>query len=297
MSSLSIDKNLEPNKEVTIRIDMSFFGYGKTMEFTFTTPNAAPLLNRIDTIKLKNEKGPDKEKTKGNYGFSKFAKGANIDSNFYKLKLYLNSVKQANQLSPGEEINFTSSDAKLAALNNKNFKIIKDNNSDPRYVYLRVNKTYQPTVTQGAANGSLQEITGTVKTRKYTVTLPPEVIKGLVSEKLKNLDDGMIQDIPIFAYKRFKGNNSVSGKKKLMFNDSEINDKIPPDRTDNLVKEYVGKKSYSQTFTINDQEKFIFYVAIARYTYNKAKNEWKKEWVQTNSSDEALWGKATEGKS
>lgn len=292
MSSLSIDKNLDPNKLIRFRVDMSFFGYEKTMEFDFETPNAAPLLSRIENITLKNEKGPEKEKTKGNYGFSKYAKGANIGGSFYKLKILLNSAKQANQLEPGETINFVSSDPKLAQLNNKNFKVIKDTNKDARYVFLRVSNSFQPTQASGNASGSLQEITGSVKTRKYTVSIPKEVLDGLVTEVLPGPKrGGMMEDIPIFAYKRFKGNNSAAVKRKLMVNDNEVNDKNPPDRND--VIKYRGQKSYSSNFTINDKENFIFYVAIARYVYDG--ETWKKEWVQTNSSDEAIWGKAKEG--
>lgn len=293
MSSLSIDKNLDPNKEVTIKIDMSFFGYGKEMEFTFITPNAAPLLSRIDTIRLKNEKGPEKEKTKGSYTFTKYAKGVDINKDFYKLKLYLTNAKQANQLEPGETINFVASNPSgpLAALHNKNFQIIKDTNKDPKYIYLRVQKTFQPTTPQGSANGTLQEITGTIKTRKYTITVPENVIKGLIAEKLPTVKDGMMEDIVIFAYKRFKGGNSADVKKKLMLNNNDVNEKEPPARSD--ILEYRGKKSYSKTFEINDKENFLFYIAIARYTYNGT--GWTKEWVQTNSLDQAIWGKATEG--
>jgi hypothetical protein len=293
MSGISIDKNIVPGEKVTFRIDMSFFGYGKTMEFDFIAPNAAPLLSRINNINLKSEKGPEKEKTKGNYSFSKYAKGSSIDSNFYKLKILLNSAKQANQLEPGETINLTSSDAKLAQLNNKNYKVIKDTNKDARYVYLRVSNADQPTVNSGTAAGSLQEITGTTKTKKYTVTLPKNVIKGLLAEKLPGTTkEGMMEDVPIFAYKRFKGSNKTSVKRQLMVNDAEVKDKEPPDRND--VLQYRGKESYFKIFDINDKEKFIFYVAIARYTYDGS--VWKKEWVQTNASDEALWGKATERK-
>lgn len=292
MSSLSIDKNLDPNKNITFRVEMTFFGYQETMEFNLQTPNAAPLLSKIENIVLKNEQGPEKEKTKGNYGFSKYAKGSNVGKDFYKLKILLNNTKQANQLEPGETINFISSDPKLSQLNNRNFQVIQDTNKDTKYVYLRVNNSYQPTQASGNASGSLQEITGSVKTRKYTVSLPKEVMDGLIAEKLPGtVKKGMIEDIPIFAYKRFKGNNSAGVKRKLMVNDADINDKVPPDRDD--VIQYRGKKSFQINFPINDKENFIFYVAIARYIYNG--EVWKKEWVQTNASDEALWGKAKEG--
>ena len=292
MSSLSIDKNLDPNKKITCEVEMSFFGYQKIIGFDFYTPNAAPLLSRIENITLKNEKGPEREKTKGNYGFSKYAKGANIGGGFYKLKIVLNSAKQANELEPGETINFVSSDSKLVQLNNKNFQIIKDTNKNARYIYLRVSNSFQPTQASGNASGSLQEITGSIKTRKYTVSIPKEVLDGLVTELLPGPKrGGMMEDIPIFAYKRFKGNNSAGVKRKLMVNDNEVNDKNPPDRE--TVIKYRGQKSYSSNFDINDKENFIFYVAIARYIYDG--DTWKKEWVQTNSSDEAIWGKAKEG--
>lgn len=294
MSSLSLDKNISPGEEVTIRIDMSLFGFGKTMEFTFTAPNAAPLLNKIDTIRLKSEAGKDKEKTKGNYAFSRYEKGESIDKNFYKLKLLLNSAKQANQLNPGETINLvTPSGGALGQLNSKNFQIIRDTNKNNKFIYLKVNKTYQPTGSSGAATGTLQEITGTVKTRKYTVTLPDKVFKGLVAQAKSPLSNGEVEDIPIFAFKRFTKDKSAEVKRKLMCSPStEISDKEPPERS--AIIQYRQVKSYSAEFDIDSEEKFIFYVALARYTYNKQKNIWQKEWIQTNASDEVLWGKAFE---
>lgn len=292
MSGISIDKNLDAGKKISFRIEMEFFGYSQIKEFELTVPKAAPLLNKIDTITVTKKPGRPNQKTKGNYSFSKYAKGIN-DGSFYRLKLLLDSAKQANQLKPGEEVNLSSSDAKLNALNNKNFKVIPDTNSDPRYVYLRVHENFQPTVVPASsAIGSLQEITGIIPTTNFTVTLPNNVFNNLITELTSTTapQNGAVEDIPIFAYKRFTGNNSSAVKRKLMINGDNISDKEPPDR--DAVLEYRRKKSYSRTFENDQEEKFLFYVAIARYSYKG--DVWKKEWLQENKSGEALWGKAVD---
>jgi hypothetical protein len=102
--------------------------------------------------------------------------------------------------------------------------------------------------------------------------------------------EGMVEDIPVYAFKRFSGSNNASIKRKLMNDGSEINEKVPPDRSD--VLDFIGKKSYSRLFEINNEKNFIFYVAIARYIYDG--NQWTKQWVQTDSSDRVIWGRALE---
>lgn len=293
MSSISVDKPLAPGQDVTIIISMSFFGYSKDMEFKFKVPNAAPLLSRVDNITLDTKPGIPKEKTKGDYPFSRYEKGGSAGKNFYKLKIRLNAQKNANELIPGEKVNLSSSSPTLAALHNKNYEVIADSNKNKNYVYLRVPNTDQPTTNSGTVTGSLQEITGIVKTRIYTVTIPNKVFNGLISERIpgKQAQEGMIEDIPIYAYKRFIGNNTVSVKRKLMNNADEINEKEPPDR--NVVaSNFIGKKSFSKDFILNGEDKFIFYVAIARYIYDGEK--WTKQWLQTDSSDRAIWGKAVQ---
>lgn len=297
MSTINVDKNIEPGEKITFRVDMAFYGYEKTIEFDFVAPRAAPLLNRIDTIKVKKESGRSKEKTKGNFSFTRCFVGPNIDKNHYALKVLMTNKKNANELMPGETVNFIASNTNgpLKNFHNKNFIIVKDTNKDPRYVFLRIPKNIQTVGSISTATGSLQEITGTTKVFKYTVTIPEKVFKGLVTEVVaNNLKDGMVEDIPIFAFVRFtKDKQAKDAKKQLMINGNIISDKEPPDRND-VRKEYISKKSYSREFDFDENEKFIFYVAIARYTYvNKT---WRKEWIQTNAADLVLWGKASEAK-
>lgn len=297
MSSISIDKPLAPGEKATFIVEMSFFGYSKQMEFELTVPNAAPLLSRVDNIRLESKKGPDKPITPQSFNFSKYAKAEDLSgTNAYRLKIYLNNTKQANKLKPGEEVVLNSSAAQLAQLNGRTFKVIPSNikKESDNYVHLRVNKAYQPTVTKASASGTLSEITGTIPTKTYTVIIPNKVFKGLISERIpgKAAAEGMVEDIPIYAFKRFSGKNKASIKRKLMMDGSEINEKSPPDRTD--VLPFRGKVSYSRSFDIDDEEKFIFYVAIARYIYDGDK--WTKQWVQTDSSDNVIWGRAVEKK-
>lgn len=297
MSRISIDKNIQPGQKVTFRVDMEFFGYGKTIEFDFDAPNAAPLMSRVDNIIVKNEAGKDLTKTKGNFAFSFYRKGPNIkNKNTYRLVLRLNNAKEAMELIKGEKVLLTTTSPALSALNNKEFFILADENENPKNVHIEVNQSFQPTGSSGGVTGSLQEVTGIVKTRKYTVNLPKNVVKGLISEKpSEEIRDGSIEDIPIFAYARFKGNNNTNLKKKLMSNDQEVKEKEPPDRND-ILDYRKNLETYSQTFPLTDKNNFIFYVAIARYIYDKKAGKWKKQWVQTNSADEVLWGKAREKK-
>lgn len=296
MSRISIDKPLAPGQKITFSVDMSFFGYSRVEPFTITVPRAAPLLSKVNNIIVTNKKGPEREKIKGNYAFDRYVKGESLNANFYVLKVRLVNPKNANELSPGDIINLNSNDPKLAALKNKNYTIIRDNNKNKSYVSLRVNKTDQPTVASGTVtSSSLQEIVGTVKTRRYTVTLPKKVFDGLVTERditKANATKGMVEDIPIFAFKRFQGKDSASIKKKLMNSFADISEREPPDRSN--VVEFIGKPSYTKEFVINDEDKFIFYVSIARYIYNG--NNWDKEWLQKNVSRLAIWGKAVERK-
>lgn len=295
MSRISIDKPLTPGENATFVIDMSFFGYSKEVEFKIKVPRAAPRLNKVNNILVTNRRGADRERTKGDYGFSRYVRGENIRGPFYILKVRLNNLKDANQLSPGDLINLSSTDPKLAALNTKNYEVLDNNNKNKRYVNLRVNIADQPTPTSASVSGSsLQEITGIFRTRRYTVSLPPKVFRGLISERIpgKGLQKGMVEDIPIYAFKRFKGQAVASVPRKLMNSGANINEKVPPDR--NQVTAFIGKRSYFRDFIVDNEEKFIFYVSIARYIYDGEK--WNKQWVQTNASKNAVWGKAVERK-
>lgn len=297
MSRISIDKPLTPGQTATFIVDMSFFGYSRQESFKIKVPNAVPLMNKVNNILVTSKRGVDKEKTKGDFAFNRYVKKGN-SGDFYTLAVRLVNPKQANELKPGDEINFKSTDPKLINLNTKNYNVIANNNKNKSYVYLKVSKLDQPNPTSASAanvsGSSLQEITGTVKTRKYTVTLPNKVFNGLIAETIPNepVTKGMVEDIPIYAYKKFQGKDSASVKRKLLNNNDDINEKEPPNRVD--VISFRNKRSYSNEFVVDEEDKFIFYVSIARYIYDG--DGWKKQWLQKNASRETIWGKAVEKK-
>jgi hypothetical protein len=304
MSNISIDKPLAPGEKATFIVEMSFYGYAKKMEFNIEVPNAAPLLSRVDNIRLEKSQGPPLVRTKKNFPFSKYSRES-LNKSFYRLKLFLNNPKQAGELQKGEEVILNSSNAIFSNLNGIKFQVLPNTSKGKtrdNYVHLKVpvNRGLVSFTSSGTAAGSIAEVTGETKTVKYTVTIPEKVSKGLISERIpgKAAAEGMIVDLPIFAFKKFKTKNSASVKTKLMIEGGgDIDEKNPPPY--HVVREEFtnrgnAKKSYSRNFPLDDEEKFIFFVGIARYIYDG--ESWKQEWVQTDASDKVIWGRA-KGKS
>jgi hypothetical protein len=291
MSTINIDKNITPGDKVIFQVSMDFYGYGETREFSFTAPAACPQVNKLNNIYLNTKQLNDVKVPSKPYSFSKYIKSTKVDKNNYRLKIYMDSLKNANELKPGEKVRLVSSNSRLAQLTNREYIIIKpdNNSSNPRYVHLKVNNNYQPTQVSGNANGTLTEGSVTVKQKRIRVTVPESVFKGLVKKVVPGSPKkGDVDDIIVYAYKQFEGKNSAAIKKKLMVNDNEVNEKTPPSKS--AVNDYRKNPSYSKDFKLEQNKTILCYISIARYTYNGT--SWEGEWLQTNQLGQAIWGRA-----
>lgn len=290
MSTISIDKDLAAGEGVAFRLEVTLFG--ETVEDTFDliVPNAPHLVSRLKGIKATSE-NKDEYRTGANksYGFNKYKKKEDISTNRYKLLVVLNANKVPGDLAPEDEVLINCAEA---GFTNVPAIVLPSNSRRKNYLYLSVNKSNTPSSNLDTnTTGNITEIKKKIKKRKVTVTVPKEFMKSLVSEKPTTPPQkGNVEDIIIFAYKQFDGPNKSSIKYKLMVNDSQVNLKTPPTRS--TILEYREKSSYSKLFNLNDENgsKILCYIAIARYTYDG--DDWKGEWLQTNSSDEVIWGKA-----
>lgn len=291
MNKINIDKNITPNDKVTFQVTMEFYGYDATRQFEFIAPRACPQLNKLNNVYLNTKQLGDVKVASKPYEFSKYVKGTKLDSKTYRLKILMNNKKNANELKPGEKVKLTSSDAKLSALNNKEFIIVKpDNNSNERYVHLKVSNSFTPTVASASVTGTLTESSVTVKQKRLKVTPPESVFKGLVKKVvIGSPKKGDVDDIVIYAYKRYSGKYSASIKRKLMANDDDVSEKRPPLRSviDNF---YRKAPSFSKDFKLDGDNTIICYISVARYVYNG--KEWVGEWLQVNKLDQAIWARA-----
>lgn len=299
MSNINIDKNITPHEKITFQVTMEFYGYSQVREFQFRAPKACPQLNKLNNVFLEKGNVRNNKVTSKTYNFTKYTKVGKIDNNFYRLKVLMTGAKASNELVPGEKVIFTSS-GKLAALNGKTFTVIKsnDNNINPKIIHLKVNKDYQPNPNPTAPytntqSGSLQEVNRIEKIQRIKV-IPPEIVfDGLVKQiDIGAPKKGNVDDIIVYAYKQFEGNNSAQAVRKLMLDDSEINEKKPPSRQ--TVLEYRKARSYAKDFKIDDDKTIICYISVARYTYNGT--GWTAEWLQQNKLDQAIWARASEKK-
>lgn len=290
MAKLSIDKNLNPGDVVDFEMDINIFGESLSQQFNFTTPKAPPLISKVKNINTKIE-NRDRYVTGNNknFGFSKYKRKPDISDNRYELLVILNADKVPGDLAADDDVLINCSEA---GLNNVPAIVLGRNNKRKNYLYLSVSKNNLPSSNLDlSTTGTITEIKKKIKIRDVTVTLPEKFIDSLISEKPTTPPkNGNVEDIVIFAYKQFNGPNKSSIKYKLMINDNEINSKRPPQRSD--IVEYRGKRSYTKNFTLNDNsgQRIICYVAIARYIYNG--ENWNGEWLQTDRSDNVIWGKA-----
>lgn len=297
MNSININKDINPNDKITFQVTMEFFGYSETREFEFIAPKACPQLNKLNNIYLEKKIVKDLKVAPKSYGFQKYFKGGNIGTEYYRLKIFMNSAKNADELKPGETVSLETTDSKINALNtsgnvSKRWNVIKpdNNNNAARMVHLRVKNSFQPTQASGVVTNSfVTEVVRVIREQRVRVIPPENVFNGLVKEVVIGEPKlGDIEDIIIYAYKQYEGRNSARAVRKLMLNDEEVNEKKPPSRQ--TVLDYRKKRSYSKDFKIDDKKNLICYISIARYTYNGT--GWSGEWLQQNKVGQAIWGKA-----
>lgn len=293
MSNISIDKNLNPGSEEDFELELTLFGETISRVFGLKVPNA-PLLASKQSEKIKlTVENKDEYKTVDNnnnkeYTFNKFKKFTiNISPTRYKFLVILNANKVPGDLAAEDDVVITCA---AAGFNQVPAVVLPSDSGRSNYLYLSISTSNQPSKNQDNSTvGTVKEIKKRIKRRK--ITIDASVFKNtLVSEVSTPPKKGSVEDIIVFAYKQFDGENKASIKYKLMSDDSEINLKTPPQRSS--VVQYRGQYTTSKLFQLNDQNgnKILCFVAIARYIYDGEK--WKGDWLQTNEQGDVIWGRA-----
>lgn len=288
MSKISIDKNLTPGKKVSFELELTIFGETLSRNIDLYVPDAPPLANKqSDKLKLTVE-NKDEYSTGNNksYGFNKFKKFTpNISSTRYKFLVILNSDKIPGDLSPEDDVLITCAEA---GFTNVPAVVLPSDSKRKNYLYLSISTANQPSKTSDTSTvGTVTEEKKRIKKRKITVNAI--CFNGTLVSKSTPLRKGSVEDIIVFAYKQFDGENKSSIKYKLMEDDSEISLKTPPIRS--KVINDRGRYTKTKMFQLNDEKgnKVLCFVAIARYTYNG--ENWKGEWLQTNEENNVIWGR------
>ena len=289
MSKISLDKDLTPGEKVEFDLELTIFGETLSRQISFLVTNAPPLANKqSDKLKLTVE-NKDEYSTGNNksYGFNKFKKfTTNISPTRYKFLVILNSDKIPGDLSPEDDVLITCAEA---GFTNVPAVVLPSENKRKNYLYLSISTANQPSKTSDTSTvGTVTEVKKRIKKRKITVNAI--CFRNTLVSKSVPLKKGSVEDIIVFAYKQFEGENKASIKYKLMGDDSEINLKTPPVRS--KVAEDRGKYTKTKMFKLNDENgsKILCFVAIARYTYDG--DNWKGEWLQTNEENNVIWGRA-----
>lgn len=298
MSNISLNSNLNPGDYIEFMIEMNIFGEEVDDVLNFTVPQAPPLVSKLKGIKLVVE-NKDQYKVGNNktFNFNKYTKKENVSDGRYKFLMILTNSKGVGDLAPDDDVIINCSDA---GFTNVQAVVMPGDSKKKNYVYVSINKTTQPSPpTDLTTSGTIQEYKKKIKVRNITVKLPEAImgnskegkVPSLISEVSTPPKKGNVEDIVVFAYKQFNGPNKASIKYKLMDDsEAEINLKNPPSRSD--IAKFRGKASHTKSFTLNDEkgEKILCYIAIARYTYDGS--NWKGDWLQTNDSGNAIFGKA-----
>lgn len=297
MSNLTIGKDLSPGDKVTFRIKSEFYGRVVSSDLKFIVPEACHLISKVDNIFYTKKIVATKKIDPTVFNVVNYAKGGAIGSSHYRLKLTLETSKNVNDLNPSEsKVRLDSGPSgKLAQLDydtcSQVFQIIPvPGNSNKKIIHLKVPNSLQPTTASGSVvNTTLNEIIKTVKVQEFTVSVPSTIHKNLISKKPPGAPKkGAVEDLVIYAYKRYDKDDDASIKKKLMYNEDLIDESTPPDHS--LALNYRLKNSYSKTFDINNEKNIEFYISIARYSYNGT--AWVGDWLQKNNSGNTIWKRA-----
>jgi hypothetical protein len=291
MSNISLDRNLVPGQEVEILIRMTIFGEEVEDTVKILPPPAPPLVSKLKGIKMKVA---IKDRLIGGdnrvFNCNAYKKKGALSENRYLLFVRLNSNKKKGELQPDDKviINFPG-----AGLNSVQGVRVKQNKEGKSGAHFSVNNSFSPSPNSSTIiSGTVQELERKIKQRDITVELPDSLLKTLVSEKPTSPPKkGNVEDIVVFAYKQFNGPNKASIKYRIMDGDEkQIDLKNPPPRSD--VVQFIGKKSKTKSFILNDEkgEKVLCYIAIARYVYNG--ENWIGEWLQVNDSGNVIFGRA-----
>lgn len=296
MSEITIDQDLNSGDRIEFFVQAQFFGYPDKLirYFKLKVPKAVPIINTVD-IKLKKGNVTE-DYLVSNYqiGFSEYrVVTSTIGGPYYQLKLKLGSAKRRKSLKEKDTVQINSDT--LTNLTG-NYKIIqaKDNNTNDRILWLKIPSTDTTPANSGSGlslgTNKVVEVESLVLMQKYTVTVPKkDIFDNLIKEISTPVPtEGNVHDVLIFSYRQFDGRNIAGANKKLMIDDTDVNNETPPSYAD--IDGYKNVRSYEKNFVLQDGENVICYVAIARYIYKN--DEWVGSWLQLNQKNRPIWARA-----
>jgi hypothetical protein len=300
MSKLVIPR-LSPKSDIKFCLTGEVFEENPiSSTFVIKVPPACPLINKT-AIQLKVTSAPPIYTANGSkeFKFGGYKKFTYTKSGFYKFRIRLTTVKDRGSLKAGDTARiFVDGTTGLSALNANVFTIISSGPSptgDAYVVDFEIPNSFVITSTYGFANPNayVREVTVKNERKTFQISLQKqEVFDQLID--IKNPATGtprlVVKDMPIYAFKNYDKENSAKLPKKLLLNFDEINEETPPAYTIAMRDAYLAGTSYSKMLRSDENPNFIFYVAIARYKF--ANNKWTGEWLQKNSDNKAIWGKA-----
>ena len=276
-----------------------FYGENpSSIAFNIDVPKACPLISKTN-IELKVKASTDEVERNGAtvFPFNYYSKLTLSKKNFYKIRLRLGQKKDRGSLKIGDKVLIdVPGGSPLSNLDGQVFPIIASgptSNNEAFIVDLEIpNSTVVSQVRGSVTNSTLTEDYAIKKFKQFEITITKNVFDNLINVRspLKGTLVSQVMDIPIYVYKNFEGQNSAKEPRLLFLNNTEINEKAPPDWSQNLVDAYLVGNSYKKRLRSDEKRNFLFYVAIARYRY--ANNKWNGKWLQVNKENKAIWGKA-----
>lgn len=315
---LILDKQLSPNKEYSFRVNLNLGGEGVfSRTLTFKSPPAVPLMSRLGnnfTYKILREAGEKVPSTK-TWQADRFKKVRVGGSECIQLRL-VEDNDGYQELSVGTKIKFqTQSSNFLSGLHNTEAPVVSrvKNNENRTLVTLKITKARWDAINRpidvgqdltSPSNNAISLTTKrVVKKNQVSVALDKSIVDGLV--KIDN-----VHDILIFSYRQYDGPLNSKAKRYYL--------KDIPEKSDNLlVRE--NPLSYSlakQLFFSNNKQKynfsdirfdpkngkkFIIYATVVRYVRSsdgtwaaleRTEQELPNGWLQLNTDNEPIWGRA-----
>lgn len=298
MSKLVIP-GLKPEDSVKFYLTGEFYGENpSSISFNIDIPKACPLISKTN-IGL-NVKATSDEIVRNDasiFPFNYYSKLTLSKKNHYKIRLRLGQRKNRGTLKVKNTVLINvPGGSPLSNLNGQIFPIIASgptSNNEAFIVDLEIPNSRVVSQARGSVtNSSITEDYAIRKFKEFQITITKNVFDNLINVRnpLRGTLVSQIIDIPIYAYKNFEGENSAKEPRLLFLNNTEINEKTPPAYSQNLVDAYLVGNSYKKRLRSDEKRNFLFYVAIARYSY--ANNKWSGQWLQVNKENKAIWGKA-----
>jgi hypothetical protein len=316
-TSLILDKQLSPGKEYIFRINLNLGGEAVfSRNITFKAPPAVFLMSRLGsnfTYKILREAGEKVPSTK-TWSADRFKKVRVSGSECLQLRL-VDDDDGYQELLQGTKVKFqTQNSGFLSGLHDTEAAIVSRtrNNENRVIVVLKITKARWDAINRDInvgqdlsvpANNRISLTTNrVVKKNQVGVGVDKSIVDGLI--KINN-----VHDILVFSYRQYDG--SLNSKAKRYY----LQD-VPEKNNTYLVRNNALSYSLAKQLFFNNNKqkynfsnvrfdpkngkKFIIYATVVRYV--KVADEWipiereDKElpfgWLQLNSDNEPIWGRA-----